>query len=343
MIAKPDSEKSARATPTRSCYLITGAKGFIGAWIIKNLVDRGDQAWILDTDDKSHRLEMLLSGDQLTRVGTIRGDIRRMEDVDRAVAEHGISHIIHLAALQVPACAQNPTLGAAVNVIGTLNVFEVAKKRRDTVRHIVYASSAAVFGPEEFYGGTAVREGAQLYPGTHYGVFKECNEGSARVYYAADGISSCGLRPWAVYGVGRDQGLTSAPTKAMKSLVVGRPYTIRFTGTFDLQYVDDTAQIFLRCARAPLEGARVYSLRGSVVRMEDFLGTLQAIRPDAAQLIRAEGNSLPIAADLDDSALVRDLGDIPRTPLEVGIQETLAIFQRLHQEGRLDTTDLEEQ
>jgi nucleoside-diphosphate-sugar epimerase len=324
-----------------SRFLITGAKGFIGVWVVKNLVERGDRPWIFDLDDKSHRIEMLLTRDQVNRVGFIRGDIRRVEDIDRAVADHGITNIIHLAALQVPACAQNPPLGAEVNVGGTLNVFEVARRRRDTVRHIVYASSAAVFGPEEFYGGAAVKEGAQLRPGTHYGVFKECNEGNARVYYAQGGISSCGLRPWAVYGAGRDQGLTSAPTKAIKAIAVARPYTIHFTGAFDLQYVNDTAQIFIRCSEAGLDGARVYSLRGSVVDMEDFLATLQKLHPTALQLIRAEGSRLPIAPDLDDSALVRDLGDVPRTSLEAGIGETLEIFQQLQAENRLDTADLE--
>jgi nucleoside-diphosphate-sugar epimerase len=341
-MAQSDQQKILRTTQAASRFLITGAKGFIGAWIVKNLVERGDRPWIFDRDLKSHRLEMLLSRDQMDCVGLIQGDIRRLEDVDRAVAEHGITNVIHLAALQVPACAQNPPLGAEVNVGGTLNVFEVARRRKDTVRHVVYASSAAVFGPEEFYGGTAVKEGAQLRPGTHYGVFKECNEGNARVYYSQSGISSCGLRPWAVYGVGRDQGLTSAPTKAIKALVIERPYNIHFTGAFDLQYVDDTAQIFIRCSQAGLDGARVYSLRGSVVDMEDFLASLQKLHPMASRLIRAEGSRLPIASDLDDSALVRDLGDVPRTSLEVGIGETLRIFQKLQAENRLDTVDLEE-
>ena len=106
-----------------------------------------------------------------------------------------------------------------VNVVGTLNVFEVARRRREQVQGIVYASSAAVFGPEEAYGGSTIPEGAPLLPDTHYGVFKQCNEGNARVYFLDDGISSVGLRPWAVYGVGRDRGITSGPTKAIKATV----------------------------------------------------------------------------------------------------------------------------
>jgi nucleoside-diphosphate-sugar epimerase len=221
-----------------------------------------------------------------------------------------------------------------------LNVFEVARRRRDLVRRIVYASSAAVFGPEEFYGHSTVPEGAMLQPGTHYGVFKQCNEGNARVYFATEGISSVGLRPWAVYGVGRDQGITSGPTKAIKATVVGRRYTIRFTGGLDLQYVDDTAKIFLRCAESELTGARVYTLRGAVVHIEDFIAELERIVPGAGALVCAEGKSLPIAYDLDDSALVHDLGDVPRTSLEKGIRETLQLFQALHRAGRLDVGDL---
>lgn len=326
---------------SQSKFLVTGAKGFIGAWVVKNLVERGERPWIFDQDPQSHRLKALLTDGQLVGIEFIEGDITRKQDIERAVGDHGITHVIHLAALQVPACAANPTLGAQVNVIGTLNIFEVAKQRRDLVKSVVYASSAAVFGPEDLYGPETVPEGAALQPTTHYGVFKQCNEGNARIYFDNDGISSCGLRPWAVYGVGRDQGITSGPTKAIKAATVGRPYTVRFTGGLDLQYVKDTAEIFLRCAESNLTGARVYTLRGSVTQMNEFLDELNRLIPKAAQLIRAEGGRLAIAHDLDDGALVRDLKEVPRTPLEAGIRETIEIFKRLHREGRLPVHDLD--
>lgn len=228
-----------------------------------------------------------------------------------------------------------------VNVIGTLNVFEVARKRRDLVKRIVYASSAAVFGPEEAYGGVTVREGAPLLPGTHYGVFKQCNEGNARVYFQTDGIPSVGIRPWAVYGVGRDQGISSGPTKAIKAAVLRRPYKIAFTGGVDLQYVRDTARVFICCAERDIPGAKAYTPRGSVIRVEEFIRTLEEFLPQARGLITAEGKKLPIAPDLDDSALQHDLGEVPHTPLEQGIRETADIFERLEREGRLEVKDLE--
>src|SRR5271157_2629263 len=322
-------------------FLITGAKGFIGAWVVKELVDRGDQPFVFDIDTESARLCALLTTDQMASVQFIRGDITQFKDVESAIADQGITHVLHLAGIQVPFCAADPLRGAMINVVGTLNVFEVARRRRDLVQSIVYASSAAVFGPEETYGGGTIQEGAPLLPGTHYGVFKQCNEGNARVYFLNDGLSSVGIRPGTVYGVGRDRGMTSGPTKAIKAAVVGQPYTIRYTGGTDLQYVRDAARIFIRCAEAGLTGAKVYTPRGDVMQVHEFLTVLEKILPDSRTLIKAEGKSLPVSYDFDDSALHHDLPGIQRTPLADGIRETAAIFERLKLAGTLDTKDLD--
>jgi nucleoside-diphosphate-sugar epimerase len=322
-------------------FLVTGGKGFIGAWIVKTLLEGGERPHVLDIDPGFQRLGAILSENQLAQISFTQGDVTKYAELDRAIAENGITHVLHLAGLQVPGCAADPQRGALVNVLGTLNVFEVARRRRDLVRRVVYASSAAVFGPEEFYGGVSVPEGAPLLPGTHYGVFKQCNEGNARVYFLNDGIPSVGIRPWAVYGVGRDTGISSGPTKAIKAAVLRRPYTIGFTGAVDLQYVRDTARIFIRCAEKDIPRAKVYTQRGSVMCVEEFIHTLELLFPQAQGLVKAQGKPLPIAPDLDDSALQRDLGEVPCTPLEEGIRETASIFERLEQEGRLETKDIE--
>ncbi len=327
--------------PSAHRFLVTGAKGFIGAWIVRELIDRGHQPFVFDIDTETGRLAALLNTDQVAAVHFVRGDITQFNDVEAAIVDNGVTHVIHLAGLQVPFCAADPIRGAMVNVMGTLNVFETARRRRDLVKSIVYASSAAVFGPEEAYGAGTVPEGAPLLPGTHYGVYKQCNEGNARVYHQNDGLSSVGLRPGTVYGVGRDRGMTSGPTKAIKATIAGRPYIIRFTGGMDMQYVRDTARIFIRCAEARLTGAKVYTLRGDVIQMNDFLSVLAGILPRSQELIKAEGTSLPVSYDFDDSILQHDLAGVQRTPLAEGIHETAAIFERLKRAGTLDTQDLE--
>jgi nucleoside-diphosphate-sugar epimerase len=142
------------------------------------------------------------------------------------VKENAITHIIHLAALQVPFCKAKPSLGAAVNVVGTVNVFEAAK--RAGLKQVVYASSVAVYGISEEYPDAPLAHDAPHKPRTLYGVYKHANEGSARISYQDDGISSIGLRPYIVYGPGRDQGMTSGPTKAILAAVLGQPYHIGF-------------------------------------------------------------------------------------------------------------------
>ena len=123
----------------------------------------------------------------------IEGDIADAEAVDRAVAENGVGAILHLAALQVPFCRADPVAGARVNVVGTVAVFEAA--RRHGVRRLAYASSIAAHGaPAE-----------SPYASTLYGAYKACDEAIARTYWQDWTVPSIGLRPGIVYGVGRDQ------------------------------------------------------------------------------------------------------------------------------------------
>jgi nucleoside-diphosphate-sugar epimerase len=198
-----------------------------------------------------------------------------------------------------------------------------------------------VFGPPHAYPRGPLGDDVPLMPTTHYGVFKCCNEGNARIYFQDFGLSSIGLRPWTVYGVGRDFGMTSEPTKAIKALALGRPYHISYGGMQDLQYVEDVAKVFVRCLETPYTGAKAYNLRGDVVGLPTFFKALCAADSRAAELITFGERQIAIAYDLDDTALQRDLGPMPHTPLEEGVRATLEHFKRLHAEGRLDAADLE--
>src|SRR4029078_3554738 len=134
-------------------YFITGAQGCIGSWIVKALVERGDQAVVFDRSDDSRRLAAIM--DDLANVSFITGDITDGAAVLSALEQSKAQRVIHLAGLQVPTCKVDPISGALVNVVGTLNVFEAAKKL--AIKQIVYASSAAVYGlnyddPTKHYG-----------------------------------------------------------------------------------------------------------------------------------------------------------------------------------------------
>jgi nucleoside-diphosphate-sugar epimerase len=236
----------------------------------------------------------------------------------------------------VPVCRENPILGARVNVIGTLSVFEAAAALKEQVERVVYASSAAVHGPPSPDSDGPIGDEVRLSPLTHYGAFKVCNELNARVYWLDRGISSVGLRPWTVYGVGRDFGVTSEPTKAIEAVAAGRKYHISYGGLQDLQYVADVAATFLRALVAPFEGAEAYNVRGAVVPIEEFVATLRAVAPQSADLVTHRDRQLPIAPDLDDARLDARFAPLPRTPLAEGIAETYRRFVALREAGRLN-------
>lgn len=321
--------------------LITGGYGFIGAWIIRNLLARGDSVWVFDLREDARRLRLILPERDVAKVTFVQGDVTDLKALSAAIHTHGISHVIHLAGLQVPTCRADPLLGAKVNVLGTLAVFEAVKAAGAQVKRLVYASSAAVFGGPDKYPAGSQGDDAPLIPSTHYGVFKCCNEGNARIYFQDFGISSVGLRPWTVYGVGRDLGMTSEPTKAIKAVLLGRPYAINFGGWSDFQYVDDVAKTFIYSLDRPYTGAKSYNLRGAVVTLKDFHAALATVLPEAAKLVTTGTTQIAIAYDLCDDGLQRDLGPMPKTALVDGIRETVAIFKQLHAEGRLDTSDLD--
>jgi nucleoside-diphosphate-sugar epimerase len=321
--------------------LLTGGYGCIGSWIVRVLLEREERVWIYDLKEDPHRLRLLLAEQDLPRAVFVQGDVTELSSLRRAIADHRITHVVHLAGLQVPVCRADPLLGARVNVLGTLVVFEAVRQAQGQVQRLVYASSAAVFGPPEQYGPGSLPDDVPLLPTTHYGVFKCCNEGNARIYFQDHGLSSIGLRPWTVYGVGRDFGMTSEPTKAIKALALGRTYHISYGGAQDFQFVEDVARTFMRCLEAPYQGAKSYNLRGHVVDLPGFHRALRSADPAAERLITFGDRQIAIAYDLDDRSLQLDLGPLPLTPLVEGIRRTLTHFRQLHKDGQLDTSDLE--
>ena len=324
--------------------LLTGGYGCIGAWVARQLVRRGDAVSIYDRRRDTRRVTQVMDPDEWNQLRFLPGDVTDVDGLRQAIEQHAITHVVHLAALQVPLCRADPVQGARVNVEGTVAVFEAVRSLKDQVQRLVYASSAAVFGPPEAYPNhhtTPLGHDARLLPTTVYGVFKQCNEATARIYYQDHGVSSIGLRPWTVYGVGRDFGMTSEPTKAIKALALGRRYHISYGGWQDLQLAEDVAAAFVRCLDVPFQGAGAYNLRGAVTDLAGFHAALVEVCPEAQSAITYGESQLPIAYNLSDDALQRDLGPLPRTPLVEGIRRTLDRFRQLRDLGRLDTSDLD--
>jgi nucleoside-diphosphate-sugar epimerase len=322
--------------------LLTGGFGCIGSWIVKNLVERGEAIHVYDLTLEPKRLNQVMEPELMSLVKFHAGDVADQPTLQKVVEQNGITHIIHLAGLQVPVCRADPMRGARVNVLGTLAVFETAKHLKDQVKRIVYASSAAVFGPPEDEDSPPLHDTASHTPTTHYGVYKAANEGNARIYFEENGINSVGIRPATVYGLGRDFGMTSEPTKALKSVAIGKPWHISFGGWQDMQYADDVAKSFLRCAQQnpDYRGHDVYNLKGQQVEIKTIYQTMCELAPETAKLITFGEKHLPVAHGFLDEGLQKNFGPLPLTSLRAGCEATLSRFRWLAERGRLDVADL---
>jgi UDP-glucuronate 4-epimerase len=196
-------------------FLVTGALGCIGAWAVKRLLAENVPVWTYDLPGNPHRLRLIMGEGDLKRVNFVEGDITDQATFERTVTDNGITHIVHLAALQVPFVRADPVQGMRVNVVGSTIVLETAKRHAEQVQGLVYASSVAVYGPVHLYPPGPLQHDAPHLPATLYGVSKQANEWTAKVYWNDYKVRSVGLRPFFVYGPGRDQGISSVPTKAM--------------------------------------------------------------------------------------------------------------------------------
>lgn len=312
--------------------LVTGAGGCLGSWVIHQLVAEGTPAVAFDVSEDRRRLRLLLDEKQISRVVFRQGDLRDFDFVESLVRDEGITNIVHLAALQIPFCAADPVRGAEVNVAGTVNILEASYRSHGWVRGVAYASSAAVFGPAEMYEGGVAYDDSPLAPRTLYGVYKQANEGAARVYAADYGVGSVGLRPCIVYGPGRDQGLTSDPTKAMLAAAAGTSAHIAFGGSSTFHHAQDAADCFLAAARMETGSAHIHNMGGPTVSIAEIAEAVATIVPGTRPTF--DNAPLPLPQEINGGPL-DDLLQVRHRPLRDGIADAIGDFRRLLAEGRI--------
>ena len=302
--------------------VVTGAGGCIGSWVLALLARAGVPACAVDLSEDKRRPLLLMSEEELKKVQWRTGDISDTAAVLQILEAVRPSAIIHLAALQVPFCKADPVAGAKVNVVGTVNIFEAA--RRLGIKRLAYASSIAAYG--------AMDEGHGAMH-TLYGAYKYCDEQIAKVYSEDWGIHSVGIRPGVVYGVGRDQGLTSKTTFAILAAAAGKPYEVPFSGGVSWLYAGEVASAFVHAVSRERAGAPVFDMNGVYAPVEEGLRILKQLAPSAA--VTSSGQPLAFPMHLPDEPLRSYLGDYGRIPLAEGIRETYEAFRSLIGRGML--------
>lgn len=317
-------------------FLVTGALGCLGSWVVKRLVDDAVSVSTLDVSPSDHRLRLMCDPADLDVIDRHEGDVADLDRLLDLVDDIGVTHVVHLAGLQVPFVRADPVVGARVNVVGTAAVLDLARRRSDQIQGLVFASSGGVFGRADQYPQAVLGDDAPQYPPTIYGVYKQANEQMAQLYWSDYQVPSIGLRPFIVYGPGRDQGMTSSPTKAMLAAAAGRPYEISFNGRFTYQHADDAAGAFIAAARAAGNGGRTYNLGGTTVDVAEVVGAIETVVPVATGTITVADEPLSGPHEVDGSGLEEVVGPLSWRPLLDGVAQTVEHYRAAIDAGLVD-------
>jgi CDP-glucose 4,6-dehydratase len=225
--------------------LVTGATGMVGSWLVKRLLSEGAlvSVLVLDYDPQS---ELIRSGDIL-RCHVFTGDLRNRGDVSRALLTNNCEYVFHLGAQTIVGTAINdPVYTFESNIMGTWNLFDVARSSKVALKGILVASSDKAYGTSAKlpYDETSPLQGEGPYD-----MSKSCTDLIARSYNLTYGIPTVIARCGNIYG-GGDLNWSRIVPGTVRDLLAGNTPVIRSNGRFlrDYVYVEDAVDAYLTMA-----------------------------------------------------------------------------------------------
>ncbi|MES2753372.1 MAG: GDP-mannose 4,6-dehydratase [Pseudomonadota bacterium] len=326
--------------------LVTGAAGFIGFHVARRLMERGER--VLGIDNVNDYYSVQLKRDRLAKQVADFGDLFEFVEVDlaedaaldAALAGRAFDAVIHLAAQAgVRYSIENPRAYVRANLVGHLNMLEVARGRRCPM---TYASSSSVYGGNKTLPFRV--EDRVDHPLSLYAATKKADELMSETYAHLYRIPLTGLRFFTVYGPwGR-------PDMAMwlftKAIMEGRPIDVFGEGDMrrDFTFIDDIVSGIVACRDNPPpdDGAekaggshaphRLYNIGNSrseeLGRMIDLIEQACGRKAERRLLPMQDGDVRDTFADI--SAIERDLGYAPTTTIDVGVPRFVEWYRGYH-------------
>jgi nucleoside-diphosphate-sugar epimerase len=306
--------------------LVTGASGFIGSHLVRELANQGKKVIAYDfTPDATYIADCL---DQITFV---YGDVADMPHLMRVVADHNVGIIFHLAYMLVPDTDNRLSTAIRTNCAGFQNVLEAA--RIANVRRVVWPSSQAVYGLAEFYPDEPLSEDVFVNPVTLYGACKLFNEHIARFYHKQHGLDSIGFRKPVVYGLGKSRRRDlSVAHLLVENALLGRPLQMPPVDYYaNYIYVKDVVRAYLLAAQAPRPEHIIFNVGGHVYRNSEVVELMKDLVPGVTVEYQ-ESLDIPNPIDAyaqDMSRAKAELGYEPAYTLQEGVKDQLKTMNEL--------------
>lgn len=321
--------------------LVTGGFGCIGAQTVKWLLANTDAQVVVGSRSVSEqRIERLFGADDRSRLTCVKLDVTDQTEIQQVLNQHAVNRIVHLAALQTPDCNAHRDLGLQINLAGTQNVIEAMKACEQSIKRFVFASSIAVYGARSHYSGDTVPMLAEPAPVNVYGAWKLAGENISRIFCEETNVATISLRPGVLFGPGRDAGLTSTPTTAMKHVALGRSYKIPFCSRQDYLFAPDVGAAFGNAAMAPFNGYAAYTLPSHTVTTNDFVAEMKTqaatVGLEHSFDVSVGDEEVPFICDLEFAPFLKAFPETPHTPLADAVRTSLQEFKDQNQKGWLE-------
>ena len=308
-------------------YLITGGTGFVGTYLTRNLIERGDDVVLYDLHPNMEALEDVIGPQNITKVNVVGGDVTNLDQLEKVAKEYSVKMIIHLANPLPPISEEDPLRSLNLITLGHINTLEVT--RRLGLKKLVWAGVTSVFGMPEKHGGSSldleVENDAPHFPDSLYGIYKSTNERICEFYRTNYEVNSVGLRLGQGYGAGKRNGRPFG-IQLFKKVLSGEPYDVpNGDDIVNWQYVEDIADLFIMAIDAPPLKHLVFNTTGDVITMKETLKILHELYPNCKL------NPLPgtcgILWKYNTSVLREEIGEFKVTPAREGFEKTLKNMQ----------------
>jgi UDP-glucose 4-epimerase len=298
--------------------LVLGGTGFVGSAVCAALRAHGDEVTCADIAPPRPATARLLEGVPFRPVR-----VQDFHEVARAVQDVRPDVLVTLSYIAGAPSEDDPYTAALVNLQGPMNCLEAAAF--GGVRHVVYASSIAVYGPDQaYYGERDLGEEDSCPLDVHtlsYGATKAMNEFLTHKFVGHHDLAACGLRLSIVFGHGREHGFTTWASDVGSAPPFGGPVRIPFRSDqrSSLIFVDDAADLFVRAVHDDRPGSHIYNSGGHTVTMAELADAVRAIEPGAEVTFDENAASQPFVSRVSGARAHRDLG-FRMTPLDSALR-----------------------
>lgn len=304
--------------------LVTGGLGFVGSYVVRDLLARDEQVVTLDWMVDGNTAQMVLGQEEFNKMVVVSGDVADSYTINQVIKKYKVQRVVHLASVLTSLSLADPILAFRVNCQGLVNVLEAAQLF--SVKRVVWASSNSVFGSPGHHPDIVAND-APHYPKNIYEASKSFGERVAEQYHQTYGVDVIGLRFNLIYGNGVKRGGGGGRFNAALFEKPARhePAEVDFgDDTCCWQHVEDAAGTVLAALDAPPTITRAFNTCGSVCSVRKVADLVRGFVPDASYTFLPGRMNVP--SDFDDSVAVKELGYRGRIPIEEGVRRTLRGF-----------------